>query len=35
MSMLIPAEMMEAMGAKAQKRAGKFMDLPTLNSDKA
>lgn len=30
MSMLIPAEMMEAMGAKAQKRPGKFMDLPKL-----
>lgn len=29
-SMLIPAEMMEAMGAKAQKRPGKFMDLPKL-----
>jgi len=30
MSMLIPAEMMEAMGAKAQKRPGKFMDLPKV-----
>lgn len=30
MSMLIPGEMMEAMGAKAQKRPGKFMDLPKL-----
>lgn len=30
MSMLIPNEMMEAMGAKAQKRPGKFMDLPKL-----
>jgi enoyl-CoA hydratase len=35
MSMLIPGEMMEAMGAKAQKRRGKFMDLPTLKSDHA
>ena len=30
MSMLIPTEMMEAMGAKAQKRAGKFEDLPVI-----
>jgi enoyl-CoA hydratase len=28
MSMLIPAEMMEAMQANAQKRPGKFADLP-------
>jgi enoyl-CoA hydratase len=30
MSMLIPAEMMEAMGSKAQKRPGNFMDLPPV-----
>lgn len=30
MSMLIPTEMMEAMGAKAQKRAGKFEELPVI-----
>jgi len=28
MSMLIPSEMMEAMQAKGQKRAGNFEDLP-------
>ena len=28
MSMLLPAEMMEAMGAKAQKRPGNFSELP-------
>lgn len=32
MSMLIPGEMMEAMGSKAQKRPGKFMDLPALKA---
>jgi len=30
MSMLIPSEMMEAMMAKGQKRAGKFADLPKI-----
>lgn len=30
MSMLIPSEMMEAMQAKGQKRAGNFADLPKL-----
>lgn len=30
MSMLIPSEMMEAMQAKGQKRAGKFAELPKL-----
>ena len=30
MSMLIPAEMMEAMQAKGQKRPGKFAELPVL-----
>lgn len=30
MSMLIPSEMMEAMQAKAQKRPGKFAELPIL-----
>jgi enoyl-CoA hydratase len=33
MSMLIPAEMMEAMGAKAQKRVGTFADLPKVKRD--
>ncbi|WP_371396611.1 crotonase/enoyl-CoA hydratase family protein [Fretibacter rubidus] len=32
MSMLIPSEMMEAMQAKAQKRDGKFEDLPPIKS---
>lgn len=31
MSMLIPSEMMEAMMAKGQKRAGTFADLPKIN----
>lgn len=33
MSMLIPAEMMEAMGSKAQKRPGNFMDLPPVKRE--
>ncbi len=31
MSMLIPSEMMEAMQAKGQKRAGKFAELPVID----
>lgn len=31
MSMLIPSEMMESMGAMAQKRDGNFADLPKVN----
>ena len=33
MSMLIPAEMMEAMAAKGEKRAGVFKDLPARRKD--
>jgi enoyl-CoA hydratase len=32
MSMLIPAEMMEAMMSGKQKRPGNFQDLPKINS---